>query len=66
MVSGKLKQEDGFMTKNDHFIEYQDHFEYHGGTMIEHIRRQNNYVLRHDWILFDSVEEAREYFYEQI
>jgi len=54
------------MTKSEHFTEYQDHFEYYGGTMIEHIRSQNNQVLRHDWILFDSVEEAQEYFYEQI
>ena len=54
------------MTKSEHFTEYQDRFEYNGGTMIEHIRSQNNRILRHDWILFDSIEEAREYFYEQI
>jgi len=42
--------------------EYQDHFEYFGNTEIEPIRMQGEKVIRHDWIMFDTVDEAMEFF----
>jgi len=42
--------------------DYQDHFEYFGNTEIEHIRMQGEKVIKHDWIMFDTVDEAMEFF----
>jgi len=42
--------------------DYYDCYEYHGNTMIELTRKQNGNTIWRDWILFDSVEEATEYF----
>ena len=39
-----------------------DHFEYFGNTEIEHIRIQGEMVIKHDWIMFDTVDEAMEFF----
>ena len=44
--------------------EGNDYFEYHGNTMIERIRKQAGNTVSRDWILFDSVAEASEYFNE--
>ena len=43
--------------------EYQEVFEYHGNTAIERTRMQDGSVER-EWILFDSTEEAVEFFHE--
>jgi len=43
----------------------QDHlelFEYHGSTIVERIRKQYGKTARRDWIIFDSVEEAQDFF----
>jgi hypothetical protein len=37
-------------------------FVYHGGTTIERVRRMRGGGWSRDWLLFDSVEEAEEYF----
>lgn len=50
------------MKKHERYISYQDDFEYHGSTAIERIRKQRGKVVRRDWIIFNSVEEAQEYF----
>jgi hypothetical protein len=42
--------------------ELRDCYEYHGNTVIEHIRRLAGETIWRDWILFDTVEEAAEYF----
>jgi hypothetical protein len=42
--------------------ELRDFYEYHGNTVIEHIRRLAGETIWRDWILFDTVEEAAEYF----
>jgi hypothetical protein len=39
----------------------QECLEYHGNTAIERIRRRNG-IIRRDWLFFDSVEEAADYF----
>lgn len=45
-------------------IEGNEYFEYHGNTIIERIRKQAEGPISRDWILFDSVEEASDYFNE--
>jgi hypothetical protein len=39
----------------------QECLEYHGNTAIERICRRNG-IIRRDWLFFDSVEEAADYF----
>lgn len=43
--------------------DYEESFEYHGNTAIEHTRRQDGSVER-EWIYFDSAEEAVAFFNE--
>ena len=45
-------------------MDYDDAYEYHGNTTIEVTRRQSGRVVWKDWLIFDSVEEARNYFDE--
>jgi len=42
--------------------DFQDHYEYHGSTTIERIRKKEGVTIWRDWIIFDSVEEASQYF----
>ena len=53
------------MTKHIFHDLYLDSFEYHGNTTIEVIRKQGGRTVLHDWLIFDSVEEATEYFNDQ-
>lgn len=41
---------------------YHDHFEYFGNEEIERISRPGEKVIKHDWINFDTVDEAMEFF----
>ena len=50
------------MTKYISFPDYYDCYEYHGSTIIELTRRHNGAIVWRDWILFDSIEEAAEFF----
>ena len=50
------------MTNSISYPDYYDCYEYHGSTTIELTRRQNGTTIWRDWILFDTVEEAAEYF----
>jgi hypothetical protein len=50
------------MRKHELYTTYQDFFEYYGNTEILRIRNQNGTSARQDWLIFDSVEEAMEYF----
>ena len=50
------------MTRFASCPDYQDCYEYHGSTMIERIRKAAGRTIKRDWILFDSVEEAQEFF----
>ena len=50
------------MTKHQHDWDYDDLYEYHGNTAIEYRRKESGITVRHEWILFDSIEEASEYF----
>jgi hypothetical protein len=50
------------MTKYMTYPDYYDYYEYHGNTEIELTRIQKGVTVWRDWILFDTVEEAAEYF----
>ena len=50
------------MTTNISYPNYDDCYEYHGNTTIELTRKQDGAVIWRDWILFDSVEEATDFF----
>ena len=52
------------MTTYISYPEYHDHYEYHGSTTIAVTRQQDGMIIWRDWIMFDSVEEAAEYFNE--
>jgi len=41
---------------------YCDCYEYHGSTQIEHTRTLSGETVWRDWIIFDTVEEAADYF----
>jgi hypothetical protein len=50
------------MTRHQFSPEYQEIYEYHGNTAIEYTRCQGGRTILQEWILFDSVEEAIEFF----
>jgi hypothetical protein len=50
------------MTKYACYAHYQDCYEYHGSTTIEIIRKEAGRTVNREWILFNSVEEALEFF----
>ena len=52
------------MVRQITYTEGNEYFEYHGNTIIERIRKQAGETISRDWILFDSVEEAADYFNE--
>ena len=51
------------MTRYESYPDYQCCYEYHGNTSVEVTRKQDGITVGRDWILFDSVEEAQEFFY---
>ncbi|MBT8371087.1 MAG: hypothetical protein KJO34_09010 [Deltaproteobacteria bacterium] len=50
------------MTKTVSHNQYCDCYEYHGGTLIERIRQHAEGTIWRDWIMFDSIEEASDFF----
>ena len=44
------------------YSNYRECFVYHGSTTIERICRQSGAVLSRDWLLFNTVEEAQDFF----
>ena len=50
------------MTRDELYPDYQDCYEYHGNTAIEITRKQGGITIKREWILFDSVEEAKAFF----
>ena len=50
------------MTRCEFDQPYREYFEYHGSTIIERTLKQFDQIVRRDWLLFDSVEEAQAYF----
>jgi len=50
------------MRKHELSIDYHDFYEYFGNTEIQRTRVQYGKTVRSDWIIFDSVDEALDYF----
>ena len=52
------------MTRYELYPHYQCRYEYHGNTSVEITRKHDGITIERDWILFNSVEEAQEFFYD--
>jgi len=50
------------MIRYESYPDYQNCYEYHGNTSVEMTRKQDGVTTKRDWILFDSVEEAQDFF----
>ena len=50
------------MRKYEIYPTYKDSFEYLGSTEILRIREQYGTIIRKDWIVFNSPDEAMDYF----
>ena len=50
------------MRKHENCCDYCDYYEYHGNTEIERIRIRAGETIKRDWLNFDSVTGAMEYF----
>ncbi len=44
----------------------REYFEYHGNTTIERIRKYSKNRIVREWIIFNSTEEAMEFFNNEI
>ena len=52
------------MIRFESYPDYLNCYEYHGNTSVEITRKQDGVTIKRDWILFDSVEEAQEFFHD--
>lgn len=52
------------MTLQNYYSDYNESYEYHGNTAIEVTREKDGMTIKRDWIFFDSVQEAQDFFYE--
>lgn len=50
------------MTKLEVYPTYLEYFEYQGNTAIKRTRTKGGQTVRQDWLIFDTVEAALEYF----
>lgn len=50
------------MTKHIYNRSVHEHYEYHGNTMVACIVKRDGTIVRRDWIMFDTVEEAQDFF----
>lgn len=50
------------MKRNRKQPEFYDYLEYYGSTAVERIRKLADRVIWREWVLFDSAEEAQEYY----
>jgi hypothetical protein len=50
------------MANQAYYLDYQDYFEYHGNTAIEVTRKLGARTIKREWILFDSIKDAQEFF----
>lgn len=53
------------MKRRNESSRFRDLYEYHGNTEVERVRKRDNRVVSRDWVIFDTVEEAMEYFNSQ-
>jgi len=52
------------MHATDRLPPESERFEYHGSTVVERIQVVSGSNPQRDWLLFDTVEEAADFFYE--
>ncbi len=52
------------MLLSDALTPEQEYFEYHGSTIVERIQVVSGITPQRDWLLFDTVEEAADYYNE--
>jgi hypothetical protein len=52
------------MRKKRHYADFYDTIEYFGNTEVKRVRRKGNTIIRRDWFVFDSVDEAMTFFNE--
>ena len=52
------------MTLQNYYSDYYENYEYHGNTAVEITLVKNGVTIKRDWIFFDSVQEAQNFFYE--
>jgi len=52
------------MFRNEQYSTYHDVYEYFGSTEIGRIRKFDDQSIQHDWLIFNSVDEAMDYFNE--
>ena len=52
------------MTIQHYYSDYHENLEYHGNTAVEITLIKNGVTIKRDWIFFDSVQEAQDFFYE--
>ena len=50
------------MTKLEVYSSFRDYFEYDGSTGIKLTRQQDGQTVLQEWLMFDTVEAALEYF----
>ena len=50
------------MRKYEIYPTYSDFYEYHGNTEILRIRKKYGTIIRKDWIVFNSTDEAMDHF----
>jgi len=53
------------MKKNVSYPNYHECLEYHGNTQIERTRKRGDQTVEHDWLVFNSADEAIQYFNEK-
>ena len=63
-IESKKVNKGGTMNTQAYDTNIQDYFEYHGNTAVEMTRKVSGYIIRRDWILFDSVAEAQAFYNE--
>jgi len=54
------------MTKLEVYPSFLDYLEYDGSTNIKLTRKQNGQTILQDWLMFDTVEAALEYFNDDV
>ena len=52
------------MTIQIYDSDYCVSYEYHGNTAVEITRKKDGVTVNRDWIYFDSVQEAQDFFYD--
>ena len=50
------------MTKHIFNHNFHELFEYHGNTTVERIKTLAGNTISREWIIFDTVEEAQDFF----